>query len=1028
MEFAKQEQMDNNIRENGLTSFGVRRPHTVFVMIMVVLIIGVFALTSMNNELLPNMNLPFVIVVASTDQEAVNNRNEGLTSDDADFWSITLEDTLMITDEVESSISQINGFRDIQTTTAPGMIMAFIEFSSSVDIDAAFFEVSMTMMGMQNIFLTNLFNPMPFMTRIDPSMMPALTFSTSFRIYNEAVGNAAPTVNELATIDWYNDTMARAIRAVPGVAQITGSILGTATQPRPNSFADMPGFAYFNNEQSFSFAIQQTSGAVTTVVVADIFRAINQLIDENPGFAINVQMDQAEMIDESIGTVMTNLIIGGILAIFVMFVFLRNWKLTLAIGISIPLSVISTFILMFFMGITLNIVSLAGLALAVGMLIDNSIIVVENIYRLKQKGMSSREAAIKGASQIFGAVLAATFTTVAVFAPMFFVTGLMMEVFMDMVWVIIFSLLASLVCAIVFLPSIIAAFKIQTKQTKQAAAQVEEAGKLVADVDATDDDLVANATEQLAAKKSGDDGWFDRLREKADRWYNNALRFTIAKKWIAVGAAVVLFIGSLILAFVVNDVELMPAEDTGNFSITVQTNPIISNMAQNPAVPFVTRDGIFTIVEDVMTGELYTRIRARVGAGADIGMNFGAGAMAGMFGMGGSGIPNLMIDVTMADNYRGTTLGAAHDVHRIVEDFMDGVAGIDLGPIWGLVPQEMRDMLAQMGITQDAARIGLASNVSVSADGGMNMMAASGVTVTVSTATIRLPNGQMETLAQTTARLGAVVDLIMENIVEIEGIHPSIDTNFSPFTIVRSNGRIVASVEADLLDGYVIGAVQGRVDSMMDDLRRDNAAVFANIHPVEDGFAAQMAETMGQMILAILGGIVLMYLVMVAIFRSFKSPFIMLITIPLGFTGGFLLLLIFGMPISIVAMIGLLILMGVIINNGIVLVDYVNQAREDGLSVDEALIAACNTRLRPIMMTALSTVLAMIPMAIGWGASGAMMQPLALVTIGGLLYATVMSLLIVPAFYKIFNRDKKVITTDGAPIEIVEEPVEAVAE
>jgi len=283
---------------------------------------------------------------------------------------------------------------------------------------------------------------------------------------------------------------------------------------------------------------------------------------------------------------------------------------------------------------------------------------------------------------------------------------------------------------------------------------------------------------------------------------------------------------------------------------------------------------------------------------------------------------------------------------------------------------------------------------SVTASGMETGMGDSGIVITFS--------------SEDTTRLGTAllaVGLALENVDGIRRIDNDAFGIMSGMMLTQTDQRFTGSIQIHLRAGYNMGQVNSAVRNVVDGLMNNiaTAPLFEDIEEVEDGFAAQIAETFPQMVLALLVGLVLMYLVMVAIFRSFKLPFIILMVVPLAFTGGFLFLAMFGMPISLVAMIGLLILMGVVTTNGIVLVDYINQSRRDGLSVKDSIVAAANTRTRPILMTAISTILAMVPIAFASAGGGDMMQPLAIVTIGGLIYATFMSLLVIPSFYAIFN-------------------------
>jgi len=960
LEFTKQEQLDKHIAENPLTRFGVTRPHIVFVMITVICVLGFFAFSSMNAALFPNMNIPYIVVIARHDDTL------------PDVNSDPLETLDNVTNHIEATLLQVSGVNTLQTMTMQGMVITFIEFDANVDMSGAEFQVTMAMIRLGNVFAANNFEQIPIVLALDPSMMPALVFSTDFVIYKAG----GETVDEKATIDWYNNVFAPKLRTVSGVAEVNGAILST---PRPADFDDMGGFAYVNNHPSFSFSIQQASSAVTTELVPKIFTAINEVrasvkADYDQTFAVNVQLDQAELINDSVGSVLNNLLLGGLFAIIILFLFLRSWKLTLAVGLSIPLSVVGTFVLMFFLGVTLNMVSLVGLALAVGMLVDNSIIVVENTFRLRAKGMSIRDAAIKGASQIFGAILAATLTTIAVFIPMFFVTGLIMQMFMELVYVIIFALFASLVSAAIFLPSIITTLKVEYKAPKTS----EE--KQVARKE-------AKAAGGFGAVVSSCGSAFDVVKTKTDKWYNGALRFTMKQKWVTLGVALVLLVGSVFLAYT-NGFEMMPSEETGSFSVNISVNPQYGTIFGDAALASKART--LAKHDDENEEDLYKLVHRVLPGDVDsVTISHGSGGFLG--GLGGGG---LTVDVSLKNKRSMSTSKASQLVFNAVSEFL----GDDL--------QKPED-------TMMVAMMKFASDVSISSGSGMNIMSSDSIVVTLAAPIT-------DDIEEALEALERAITLVHEKLFEKRqalGIHKvsndlllfrdPVTSDLIVGSISRDNRRITASVTATIRDGQNIGKVQSRVDNEMAKLRKDNKDAFTGITDVEDGFAAQFSDTFRQMGMAIMVGLLLMYLVMVGIFRSFKSPFIMLMTIPLGFTGGFLFLWMFGMPISLVAMIGLMLLMGVIVNNGIVLVDYINQSREEGLNVKEAVIAAANSRVRPILMLALSTIGAMLPMALGFGMNGGMMQPMAVVTIGGLIYATAMSLLVIPAFYCIFNRDKK---------------------
>ncbi|MCL2755885.1 MAG: efflux RND transporter permease subunit [Firmicutes bacterium] len=1000
MELENQKMLDQNIRENTFTRFGVKRPHTVFVMICVTLILGIFAFTTLRIELFPNMNLPFAIVMITPEDSSPramfhpdgtpNNEEfleDGVTPNPNRFNPALLdpETVFHLTERIEVELGRVNGISQVQTMTSGMILGAFVELHSNVRIA----EVMPFMMEAMNRinFQADHFNNAQIIP-LDPNMMPIFTFSSTFMLPEEdfMVHNGTEYVLDQdarleATRRWYRTTLHGALFAANGVGDVSMSLGGD------NSFS------YFNGEISFSVSVFMRSGAVITEVAQEIENVLADF-GESHGFHYEPLTNQGADIMTQINSIMNNLIIGGILAIIILFLFLRNIKLTIAVAIAIPLSVIGTFVLMYFMGITINIVSLAGLALAIGMLIDNSIIVIENIYRLRAKGMPIKQAAIKGASQILGAMIAATLTTIAVFVPMFFVTGLMMEVFMDMVYVIVFALLVSLIVAVMFLPAIISAFRISCKNMKSKYAKSDD------DKASLQDALALEAEE----KKLQNRGFFARMFDgigrgwskitapianawnkflAAIRWaaftawvgraFEGTVRWTIRFKFVVVPIVIAMFVGSIFLA-TTHGFEMMPAQDMGSFSVTMSTNQglLITDQQRLDAARKLAMDdddGIYALIRETLGGDA-----------ENISVSFGGG---GAFSTLLGGSSNININVTLRENRNITTTGASQMVQDAIEEFLDYNAGDDLLVIPGPMPNvTFGDFV---------------TNVSIGS--GMDMMAASEIVQVIA-----IEPREDETLTQASARLGLAINATVLAMREVQGVH-RVTTDFNPMMIARVDRMMGATVTGTIVDGQNIGIVQGRWDDRFDELQNDalTAEYFEGMRPIPDGFAAQMEDTMNQMIIAILVGLLLMYLVMVAIFRSFKSPIIILITVPLAFTGAFLLLAMAGMPLSIVALIGLLVLMGVVVNNGIVFIDYINQARRDGLSRNEAIVAAAKTRARPIMMMALTTILAMLPMALGFGGGAEMMQPVAIVTVGGLAYATALTLLVIPAFYSIFN-------------------------
>jgi len=598
--------------------------------------------------------------------------------------------------------------------------------------------------------------------------------------------------------------------------------------------------------------------------------------------------------------------------------------------------------------------------LAVGLLIDNSIIVLENIFRLKEKGLPIRDAAIKGASQILNAIVAATLTTVAVFFPIFFVTGLMMEMFMDLVWVVILALVSSLIVAAAFLPAMVSSFKIgETRESKIGWIRACQ-------------NFFSRINRAIT-------NFFAKPKAAISRNYDRALRFSVRHKWATLVVALVMFVGSIGLVFV-NGFELMPAMDTGEFGITVTIN------RQHA-------DGGTDASRQSTANPIALRLNTLLEEHPQLGRNIETTAITLQSGGGifsGDGT-QMDIDIVLQDSRSISTDYATQLAYRVIVEYLRSYY---LMPAHG----------ANLNHNQHFIR-------SVSMSSGMDMMAADSVTVTLSKT---VPSPDLQTDIDD---LRAAVEFVESELNarllpgspnRIAGML-KVESDFDEIVIRRSNRRMTATIEVFVDSGYAISRVQSSVNSLMSTLMAAEHPELQGITQIRGGFDAQMADTMTDMIMALLVGFVLVYLVMVAMFQSFKMPFIVMITVPLAFTGGFLFLWMTGMPLSIVALIGFVILMGVVTNNGIVMIDYINKRRADGLTIRDAAIEGAKVRSRPIIMTAITTIIAMIPLALGLGSSGAIMQPMAVANIGGLTYAMFMSLLVVPAFYCItfFRRDRR---------------------
>lgn len=732
-------------------------------------------------------------------------------------------------------------------------------------------------------------------------------------------------------------------------------------------------YAKINGNDGILLSFQKQSTASTTDVSDDIRRVMQQLTEETPGLHITPLQDQGIYINIIIQSVLENLLMGGILAVLILLLFLRSIRPTIVVALSIPISLTFALVLMYFSGVTLNIISLSGLALGVGMLVDNSIVVIENTYRLRAEGMSAAEAAMHGAGQVAGAIFSSTLTTVCVFLPIVFTEGMTRQLFSDMGLTIAYSLMASLLVALTLVPAMSAGLLRKVPQSK--------------------------------------DGLFARFAGLYGKLLGGALRF----KPVVLAAVLLLFVFSLWQATQMGT-AFIPETDSMQMSVTMKM--------PKDATTEETREMATTVAERIQQVEGVDTVGAMEGSG--------------MMAMAGGGIS---IYITLDENRSLTSQQIADEIEKSTEDLECTVtatgSSMDLSALGGSgvqlvikgpeldelerIAQDLGEMLEKIDGTVDIDN-GLEETepeikVTVDKEKAMKYQLTVAqvyqeVTKAISSETTAttLTQGRTEypvllveagkgvtheTLKDhpiTVTKDGKETEITLGDVAEI-----TMEQSLS--SIQHDDQTRTLTVSAGVDSSHNIGLVGREVEKALESFS------------LPDGYTVELAgeneniqQTLNDMLLMILLAVVCIYLIMVAEFQSLLSPFIVMFTIPLAFTGGLLALLITGTELSMIAMLGFLVLSGVVVNNGIVFVDYVNQLRLGGMEKRDALILAGKTRLRPILMTALTTILGLSTMALGMGSGSDMVQPLAIVTIGGLLYATVLTLVVVPCLYDLMNR------------------------
>lgn len=741
-------------------------------------------------------------------------------------------------------------------------------------------------------------------------------------------------------------------------------------------------YAKINGKPGVMLSIQKQTGYSTGDVSHRVQNKLEELKKEHKNIKVVNLMDQGVYIDMIVDSVLDNLIYGAILAILILLVFLKSIRPTFVIACSIPISIMAAIVAMYFSGVTLNIISLSGLALGVGMLVDNSIVVIENIYRMRnEEGASAKKAAIEGARQVSGAILASTLTTVCVFLPIVFTKGITRQLFVDMGLTIAYSLLASLLTALTIVPMMSAG--------------------------------VLRKTEEKETKIFG----------KIRNIYGNILEKALDHKGYVIVGAFVLFVGSIALALS-RGTEFMPTMESTQISMTLETEKGTSlEDTAKEADKVMDEVGKISDVEDVgalvstsdlmgtqtvtnqvsfyaitnenpklSNKELQKEIEKRT-KDVDGELTIHMSNMD-MSALGSAGV-NVQIQGKDLDKLQEIS----SDVKKIVAD-TKGTQNVFDGT------EENGEELRISVDKEKAAKYGL--TVAQVYQELYGELAEPKQAMTLGTDTydydVYVIDDDREKLTRQDVK-----DMVI-SAKQQDGTSKDVKlseiASFEDTTTLQSINHFAQnrymSVTAEIKEGYNIGLVSNQLKQKLEKYK------------TPEGYEIKMAgedetinEAMTELFKMLGLALVFMYLIMVAQFQSLRSPFIIMFTVPLAFTGGLLALWLAGMSVSVIAMIGFVMLSGIIVNNGIVFIDYTNQLIAGGMLKKEALVTAGKTRLRPIIMTALTTILGLFTLAMGVGMGADMVQPMAVVTIGGLIYGTILTLVVVPCIFSLFHKREK---------------------
>lgn len=1031
-----------------IPNFSVRRPYTIIVAVVLVAILGIVSLMNMTTDLLPSMNLPYAVVITTY---------PGASPEEVEA---------VVTRSIEQSMASLSNIKNINSMTRENMSLVILEFTANANMDSVFIEMRESLDMIMTYMPDEVGNPM--MLKLNPDMMPVLVASVAVEgmaisessqfisnniIYEfESVeGVASVSVSGLVQsgihviiqaekIEEINIRLAQTLAAMgnmeaPRVTitrEMVSGILKGQNFSMPAGYITEDGVDYLvrtgdkikdidelkelvvmslpfpgmapitvqdvadvvvtddsdtmysklNGSDAVILSIQKQSEYSTADVASRIRDKMTAVEAKHENVKVVALMDQGVYVDIVVGSITKNLMVGGVLALIILLLFLRDIRPTIVVGISIPVSLVAALVLMYFSNVTLNIISMGGLALGVGMLVDNAIVVIENIYRMRSEGKSAKEAAVEGAKEVSGAIVASTLTTTSVFLPIVFTQGLTRQIFADMGLTIGYSLLASLAIALSLVPML--ASRIITKEVKR-------------------DENKLNVLQN---------------------WYTKVVEFSLRRKGLVLVIVVALLVVSAFGAFKMGT-EFFPSSNTGQLMVNIQM-PEGSSMEETIAV-----------------ADEVTEIIGKIDYVDNVGATLGGGIGVGMIGLGGGSSGDVSIYVLVAEENVGKTQDIVQEIRvkteGVAAEISVGDSGVDMtsmlggggvsivvsgrefatlekvaGDVAGIVASVEGTRDVSDGIERTEPEIRVTVNKEKSITHGLTtaqvfmelaeLLKSEGVDTSIAVGSLDYDVRVLDSQSDKEVSKDDIENLLIETpqggAVAIKDI-AAVEVGTGYGSIRRENQQRTLTVTAELDEGYNIGLVSQEIESRLADY--DNPEGY-NVKI--SGEQEMIDNTFRDLYLMLALAVAFIYLIMVAQFQSLLSPFIVMFTIPLAFTGGLLGLIITGNPVSIVAFVGLIILSGVVVNNGIVFVDYINILRRSGLSKREAIIRAGNVRMRPILMTALTTIIALSTMSLGVGTGTEMIQPMAITTIGGLIYATLLTLIFVPVLYDLMFKEK----------------------
>ncbi|MCG0276638.1 MAG: efflux RND transporter permease subunit [Thermosediminibacteraceae bacterium] len=1009
-----------------LAKFSIKRPVTMIMIVIIVLVLGAVSLERLGTDLLPDISFPTLMVIT---------QYEGAGPEEVEN---------LVTKPLEQVLSTVSNVKSIRSTSLEGVSNITVEFNWGTNMDFAVLDVREKVDLIKDMLPPDVRSPQIY--KYDASQIPLMEIAVYGgddlgqlkKVAEEKIKNRLLQLEGVGMVQVFGgterevhivvdpdklmrygltmDAIVRALQAenlnLPGGAisygkreylirsvsefkdiseirelpiPVNGGTVPLSSLARVEYADETDVISKMNKKPSVVLVLYKQSGFNTVQVSEKVSKELENLKKELPAdVGYTIVFDQANFINKAIGNVVDNAISGALLAVGVIYLFLRDLRSTLIIGITIPISIITTFVLVYFNKLTLNLLSLGGLALGVGMLVDCSIVVLDNIFRHREEGEDSITAAISGTDEVARAVLASTLTTVVVFLPVVYVEGIASQLFKDLALTVTYSLMASLIVSLTLIPLL---------STRLMVGRKMQSNGIVGGI----------------GRK------FDTAYGKVLNFYENFLRWALSHRKVVIAVAAVAFAISVSLIPFVGT-EFLPKFDIGSIMITVQmpdgtrieemeraVDELTAKMEAIPEIQEVlsiigfsqggeARDNEASIMvrlkpmeererdSDAVAEEIRKIVSKVPGVKANV------VSLAGMMFLGEA-------SEAVSIKIKGDDIEKLKEISDQVVNIVKSVPGT----------REVKSSIAMerpeinIKVNRDKAMLyGLnsayvASYVKSAVQGiTATRLRTEGDEIDVKVKAEESLVNDMSKLKSLTIPTPVGVPLPLASIAGVE-------KGEGPISIDREDQARAIKVTGSVL-GRFTGDVNREIQEKLKHLRLPEG------YTIEiGGEQEQIVESFKSLFLAFMLALLLVYMVMAAEFESLMQPFVIMFTVPLGAIGVVLSLLLTGRSLNIASFIGIITLAGIVVDNAIVLIEFVNQLRERGLSREEALLKAGPIRLRPILMTTLTTLLGLLPLALGFGEGGELGASLATALIGGLTVSTVLTLVVVPVLYTAFE-------------------------